>query len=357
MLRTTVTTIANVVVMFAIGGCVEGFQGASVQIDLRNRTINPQSQAVTGFEFPVQAGFGATPGPNELPQNSYFTLYGIPDLTAPAANLVELKRFEVHRVVDLASPCFIDVGDNAPFPGLHVTQYGAKVAEQHGFTGSFSLANPPPGATERQKIEVATAAQRMQNIALLARDIDPSPAYQGRVGVRAVTSASSATYPAVAASCAGPDSEIPPPSCTDSGSNQRRLRLCQAAWDADPDLFEGTDRVLITPLSGTTHGMVDGENPVNEAPVGGATFVLYDKMTSYQGFAIYNQLDGGTGLGTRIVGSAPVPGSAPTPTLPLSSPTRGVTRATMLGVVPGNTAVTVVLMAFFADVGNDSVHF
>jgi len=340
VLRTTKFTIANVVVAIAAGGCVDGFQGANLQLDL--------VKTATTADFPVQAHVVGTPGPGEVAAGSHFSLYAIPDLTVPASAF-EIARFELHRIVDPTSPCFIDVGEHVPHPGLHVTQFAQKIAED---TGIADVANPPPGATEMQKIEAATALQRAENVGKIAGDI--ADAAGDKTGIRAVTSASTGGYPPVATACNGPADQIPPATCIDDASNARRLELCQKAWAADPNLFEGTDRVLTTPLNGRTYGLVDGVNPVNEAPIGGAQFFLDNPLDNIQGFAIFNQLDGAdaSGPGTRVVGTVP----SPTPVNTM--PTRGVSHFTLLGagpVTPGPPLVAFV--AVFSDLGDDSVHF
>jgi hypothetical protein len=297
-------------------GCVDGFRGANVQIDLSPGT-------------PVQARVGAAmPGAGELPANAHFTIYGIQH-GGTADRLFELDRFEVHRVVDPTSPCFIDVGEHVPHPGLHVTAYAQKIAED---TGIADIANPPATATDEQKALLATAMQRMINVAKLASD----------QGLRAVASASTASYPTVASNCSGPDTQLPPPSCTDDASNARRLALCQAAWQADPDLFEGTDRILTSPLNGVTHGFVDGANPINMAPVGGAQFFVDESLDNIDAYAIYTQLDGMDGPGTQLLYGEP------------TTPTRGVRHVHL--VDPAAPALTAE-MAIFIDLGEDDVHF
>src|SRR5262245_60770385 len=254
--------------------CVEGFTGSNVQMDLSPGT-------------PVEASPGATPAATEIPSNAHYTLYAIRhgDL---GDSLFEVDQFEIHRIVDLASPCFIDVGEHVPHPGLHVSQFAQVIAADNGFTvtnGVVDLANPPAAATDAQKIDVATAVQRQINVEALASDL----------GIKAVTSASVATYPNFAPDCNGPDMLVPPPTCTDDASNARRLALCQTAWQADGNLFEGTDRVLTSPLNGVTHGMVDGLNPLNLAPVGGAQLYVDESLASASAFAIYWQFDDANG--------------------------------------------------------------
>ena len=164
----------------------------------------------------------------------------------------------------------------------------------------------------------------------------------GATGLKAVTSASTAVYPAMAAACDGPAEQIPPPMCIDDASNQRRLQLCQAAWKADPDLFEGTDRVLTSPLNGVTHGMLLGANPINMGPVGGAQFFVENALDNIDAYAIYTQLDGMDTPGTQVLFGRP------------TMPTRGVLHIHL--VSPLNSLLTAE-MAVFVDLGQDSVHF
>ena len=287
----------------ATGACVDGFRGANVQLDLSPVT-------------PLQ------------PANSHFSIVGIQQ-GAGGDRLFELARFEIHRIVDPDSPCFIDAGDQVPHPGLHVTSYATKIAED---TGIADIANPPASTTEPQRQLMATALQRMINVAALASD----------AGIKVVTSASTSSYPAVATNCTGPADQIPPATCTDDGSNRRRLALCQAAWRADPSLFEGTDRVLTAPLNGVTHGTVDGLNPINMAPVGGAQFFVDEALDNIDAYAIYQQVDGAEDPGTQVLFGLP------------RMPTRGVSRVHL--VSPTDPAFTAE-MAIFADLGGDDIHF
>jgi hypothetical protein len=307
-------TVAGVIAV-AAAGCVDGFRGSNLELDL-----SPQT--------PVQARYQGAPAMGELPANSHFTLYAIQE-DPTESRLFELARFEVHRIVDTSSPCYLDEGENVPHPGLHVSQYAAKIAED---TGIADVRNPPPTATEQQRILMATAVQRMANVAALG----------GASGIKVVSSASTSTYPAVASSCSGPPNEIPPATCTDAASNQLRLRLCQAAWDADERLFEGTDRVLTDPLNGTTHGMVVGANPLNMAPVGGAGFYVDNALVDIDAYAIYVQMDGVEGPGMQLLFGRP------------TMVTRGVSHVHMTS--PLSPMLTSDL-AVFADLGEDGVHF
>jgi hypothetical protein len=305
-----------VVAAVAAGGCVDGFRGSNVQIDLAMAT-------------PVQAPVLGMGGPTDLPASSHFTLFAIQQ-DAAQDRLFEIERFEIHRIVDPSSPCFIDVGEHVPHPGLHVTQYANKIEED---TKIPDPANPPPTATEQQKILVATALQRMANVNALA----------GPNGIKVVTSASPRGYPTMAAACDGPVDQIPPPMCIDDASNQRRLKLCQAVWNGDSNLFEGTDLVLTAPLNGTTRGFVDGGNPIAlGVQVGGAQFFVDAELGNFSAYAIYNQTDGMDTPGTQLLFGRP------------TMPTRGVLHVHL--VSPG-TPVLTAEMAIFADLGRDDVHF
>lgn len=300
-----------------LGGCVGAFDGSNVQIDL-----NPATPAQAPASRAPQAG-------RELPSNIHFRLYAIKEAADGSDSLFELQRFEIHKLVDPTSPCFIDVGPNVPFPGLHVSQYQLKMSERTGIT---DVTNPPAGATREQQIEQATAVQRMSNVAALASD----------AGIKVVTSASPGGYPAVDADCAG--AGLPPPMCIDDASNARRLQICRSTWAADPQLFEGTDRVLTSPLSGTTFGFVVGVNPVTPVPVGGAQFFVADALAGVAEYAVYFQDDDATDLGTLFLSGRPLPSS-----------TRGVTHVHMDSPFLPN--VIAADLAIFTNLDEDDVHF
>lgn len=314
--RATRFTTATLVAVAGAAGCVESFGGSNVQIDLSPGT-------------PVQASQGAVPGQGQIPANSHFRIYAIQQ-DGTQDQLFEIARFEIHRIVDESSPCFIDVGENVPYPGLHVSQYQNKVGED---TGIADYTNPPPTATEEQKLLMATAVQRTSNVDLLG----------GPMGIKVVASASTSTYPQVASGCAGPSDQIPPPTCTDDASNALRLTLCQTAWRADDRLFEGTDRVLTAPLNGTTHGMVLGVNPLNMAsPVGGAQFYVDHTLEDIDAYAIYIQADGMEAPGMQLFFGRP------------TAPVRGVSRVHLTSPI---SPLLTSEMAIFANLDQDDVHF
>ena len=300
--------------LLLLAGCVESFRGSNVQIDL--------SPAM-----PVQASPGVVPGPGELPSNIHFRLYAI-DETDETDQLFEIQRFEIHKIVDTRSPCFIDATSNVEYPGLHVTEFSNMVAADTGITDPSM---PPPGASEDDQIAAATAQQRMANVAALG----------GAAGIKVVASASEADYPIVNATCEG--AGIPPANCTDPEHNARRLAQCQAFWDANPDYFEGTDRVLTAPLNGTTFGMVVGVNPVSPAPIGGAQFFTDEALAEIDQYAIYYQTDGVDEPGTLLLSGRPV------------TVTRGVQHVELSS--PPFPNLVSAQMAVFVDLGEDDVHF
>jgi hypothetical protein len=304
---------ALLAIAFASAGCIDSFAGSNVQFDF----------APSMF---VQASPGMTPTATQLPSDIHFTFYAIEN-DAMASRLFAVQQFEIHRIVDLNSPCYIDVGDHVPFPGLHVSQY-AKMIEMQ--TGIADPANPPAGATEAQKIDVATAVTRMTNVGLLASD----------AGIAVISSASAANYPPVATDCIGPG--IPPATCTDDASNARRLQMCQQFWHDNPGYFEGTDRVLTEPLAGTTHGFVDGTNPINFAPVGGAQFFANTDLGGITDYALYYQHDGMPDPGTLLMyGTA-------------TTPTRGVLHVHMANPAVPTASADV---AIFTNLDDDSTNF
>lgn len=297
-MRAVVAT--GVFALFA--GCVTNLEGSNIQFDFSPTT------AVTA------------PG-------THLTLYAFQD-DPMVGRLFLLQDFEIHNIADLTSPCFIDVGDHVPHPGLHVSQYATVIGQDEGIP---DIMNPPANATEEQKITAATAVQRQANVALLS----------GPMGIKAVTSASTSTYPAVAADCSDP-SGIPPPQCSDEVSNQRRLAACQAAWAKDANYYEGTDRVLTSPLNGIAHGNVDGLNPINLSPVGGAQFFIDEVLDGFDGYALYSQMDGATGTGDLVLFGTP------------SMPTRGVLHVHMTNT---STPTEFADLAIFSNVGQDDDSF
>lgn len=317
-------------------GCVDTFDGSIVQVDF-------------GAFLPAQVRPGATPAPGfQLPSNSHYRLYGIIDGT----QLTELVRFKVRPVVELGSPCLIDP-EGTRFPGIHITQFARRMAVETGIT---DIANPPPGTSEDAQIDQATAIARVTGVLGLGRPInlaampDPDPG-----ALKAVTSADSAPYPAVASACVEDDATVspdllPPANCIGDQSNTNRLRLCRQFWAANPGFYEGSDRVLTQPLNGTYFGMVPGLVPSSGATVGGAQLQIAGGVRQYSTFAFAVHSDDAEGPPLRqILLGQP------------SSPARGVIRVQLANfeatvptaLKPGFASQ----MVIFENVGEDNVHF
>ncbi len=316
--------------LILLAGCVDDFAGSNVQFDFAPA-------------MPVQVNPGAAAGPTDLPTNVHYTLYAFQD-DPMAGYLFAVQDFEIHHVIDLDSPCYIDFGTGVKHPGLHVSQY-EKVTDMD--VGIPDYMNPPAGASATDEEIAVTAHQRMLNITALGADD----------GLKAVTSASAASYPAVAADC-NDTSKIPPPTCTDDASNKRRLDMCQAFWKANPGFYEGTDRVLTQALGGTTHGYVDGRNPINQGPVGGAQFFVDEALAGFTGFALYWQFDDADNNGVPDYPAGfPDADKHPTGQLLLygtpTMPTRGVLHTHMTSPTSALTAE----LAIFANLDQDTTHF
>lgn len=294
-------------------GCIEPFAGANLALDLSSGT-------------PVQAQLGDMPGGSDLPAQGHFTIDAF-RRDGEVVSAIEVTRFEIHKVVDLSSPCFIDIG-NVPFPGVHISQFGAAMAAK---TGIVDLANPPATATEQDKIDAATAVQRMSAVTLLS----------GSNGLKALVSASPTTYPAPDADCGG--AGLPPPTCIDEASNARRLSICQQIWADDPELYEGTDRVLTGPIAGRFFGMVTGVSPVTPAAVGGSAFFVEQALTAVDDYSISFHTDDGTSTSLLFAGTA-----AP-------SAARGILHVHMES--PARPGLMTADMAVYTDLSQDTVEF
>ncbi|MBP6633167.1 MAG: hypothetical protein KA297_27355 [Kofleriaceae bacterium] len=320
------------------GACVEPFRGSNIQIDFSSATH------VAG-----------TPGgsllPNQPPAGTYYTLYGADqvraaDGTVSQVFLFEIQRFEVRPLVDINSPCYIDRA-GTPYPGLHATQFFAKTAADAGIADPLA---PPAGADPEVVSRVLTAQARAQRIAALTT-------------YKVVTSASDARYPALAATCvdddaSAPAAEIPAPTCTGPLANTRRLALCEAFWAGHPDHFEGTDRVLTSPLSGTFFGPVTGINPITSAPTGG-TSMYVDEVADLDAYAInwqFKDLDGVAGPdypATFADADKSAVGYPYMTGLP-EARTRGVINVRLRNAVDPAIAAE---MAIFPGLGTDDVQF
>ena len=202
------------------------------------------------------------------------------------ADLFEVQRFEIRPVIDVASPCFIDLED-ARFPGLHVTEYANKVMEQTGITDPF---NPRPGAPSGDVTDVLDAKSAMDHLGPL----------QGRSRRWSATRPSS-TGPS-ATTCIEqrprrrPD-PVPAAQVHRRSSNAAAPRAVQGGLGrpTPESYYEGSDKVFTLPLNGKLYGMVEGSNPVNGVTVGGSGVFVDEALDGFDSFTInwqYKDLNG-----------------------------------------------------------------
>lgn len=347
--RVRADVIVSFVVAVAAGACVEAFDGSNIQLDLASgvQTNTPP---------------GATPQVDQPPENTHYVLYAVdnvyktnPDGTpvvdatgAPVidrAYLFEVKRFAVRPVIDTASPCLIDI-EATRFPGIHVTQYAAAVRAQTGITDPFA-----PNQDYDDVVDVLTADRRVSNLAQL------------QTTMKAVTSVTDFRYPAIDDVCATDGTSdarlIPPPDCTDPASNARRLTLCRALWAANPDWYEGSDKVFTLPLSGAFYGMVEGMNPLNGGFVGGSSFFVDDNLVGLDAYLMNWQYDDLDHDGQPdFPATLPAAERSPTGYVYMQGTPRSVTRGTIsVSLAHATNPRITAQMVVFPNLGEDNVNF
>lgn len=348
--------VVSVLATFSAAACIEPFSGSQVQLDLgRSVHVNPRGSEVVEADQP--------------PLDTHYELYAVDAVYRTNADgttvldatgqpvidrsyLFKVIDFSIRPVIDMSSPCFIETADSR-FPGLHVTQYASALRAATNIPDPFN-ANCAANDEECKGnvIDILTADQRMNNLPLL------------QSAVRAVTSFSNFRYPVIGTACVGePGADaalVPPIRCTDTASNAQRLARCQALFDANPDWYEGSDKVFALPLSGQFIGAVDGMNPVNGVGlIGGASFFTEDNLVGLDGYLMnwqYDDLDHD--------GEPDFPGTLP---MDQRSSTgyvymEGTPRSFVRGVIkaplrhPTNPRISATL-AIFPNLGEDSVTF
>jgi hypothetical protein len=293
------TVIAVGTLGLAATGCLEPFAGSSLQANISG-TVAPEGTHESGILFDGSA---------RPPANTYYTWYAVDEIyqrdaegkivrdgdgnpVVETAYVFEVAKFEIKPVVDVSSPCFIELPNTAEpnIPGLHATQFMNAMSQRTGITDPL---NPPADAPEGDIIDMLGAQRRMGLLGPLATQVKAITSFPD-------DSAGYPQYPPVADTCVEDDpgydrAEIPPPNCINEESNALRLELCQAFWDAHPFYYEGSDKVFTLPLNGQFLGVVTGVNPVNQGFLGGSSmFVDPDLsgidvlMMNYQ----YKDLDG-----------------------------------------------------------------
>jgi hypothetical protein len=346
-------------------GCVEPLKGSNVQMDLAEGVPAVADPGVT------------TPLPGQAPGDTFFTLYaadyeyidadgdGRPDVDMNGEELIaqaylfEVQRFEIRKLIDTDSPCFIDLPGGAgiegrtSFPGIHVTQHARRTRDVLGLT----LTDDPLDenlVTYDEAVIVLTADRRVDLLDRLENEL------------KAVTSSDATVeagrgdfrYPGTSAAgvCGGNLTEIPHPECMDDESNALRLRMCQDLWtQAGPDFYEGSDKVFTLPLNGKFFGLVEGMNPINAGFVGGAGFYVDENLVGFDGWLLnYQWKDyGGDGVPDAPSGMESVIGQ---PYMFGRSEThaRGVISATFRHATEGTVRGE---LAVFPELGDDSVQF
>jgi hypothetical protein len=319
--------------------CVDAFSGSDVQIDFAPA-------------FPRAALAGEVVAPEHPPQDTYYILWaseqslgadGLPDATY----LFDVTHFEIKRLIDLSSPCFIELEDSR-FPGLHVTQFANKMSEQ---TGIVDPLTPPTGASQGDITDVLDAQIRMGHLSDLQNQVE------------VMTDVSNASYGPSETTCIEDNSSVdqtkfPPAKCIGEQSNANRLKLCRAFWSQHPEYYEGNDKTFTAPLNGKLHGMVEGMNPIGGGFLGG-TELFIDSVLTAQGYLVtwqYKDLNGD--------GKPDFPDPAPPANeqkighlLMEGTPfheARGVTNVTLFD---RNDLSISAQMAIFPDLANDGTHF
>jgi hypothetical protein len=350
-----------VVGVLSLSACVEPFRGSSVQID-----FNDVMSAV--------AERGTMPAPGQAPPDTFFILYaadykyvdadgdGHDDLDANGeplieeAYLYEVQRFEVRKLIDLSSPCFIDLPGGAGiegqtvFPGLHVTQHAAKTRAVQEVTDPLD-----PSVPYDKAVIVLTADRRVDLLDDLERELKAVVSSDATVepGV------ADFQYPATAAAgmCPPGANDIPHPTCTDDESNAQRLRICQDLWAvAGPNWYEGSDKVFTLPLNGNLNGFVEGMNPVNQVGlIGGASFYVDENLVGHDAYVLNYQWKDFNGDGAPDA-PANMASDIGQPFMFARSKhfSRGVTNGTFRHATVSNLQAE---LAVFPDLGDDSVQF
>jgi hypothetical protein len=316
-----------------VAGCVEAFPGANVQIDF-------------GGGVPTAALPGVPPLGLQPPTGTYYALYATREERDENGTVVRndqfhVEDFEIVRLINRASPCFIDL-EGSRYPGIHATQYLARLQED---TGIADPLNPPADADPGDRIDVVTARQRMLF----------QPQLEG--AVKAVASVSQTfQYGPVAADCNGDGSLIPPPECTSDAQNRLRLAACQRQWSTDPGFYEGSDKVFSLPLNGIFYGVVTGMNPINGGTIRSSSIFVDEALDDVQGFTIRWQYKDGNSDGIPDVpaGETLEPLGRMMMTGRVRSITRGVINANLANPVDPTISAR---MAVFPDLASDDIEF
>jgi hypothetical protein len=348
--------------LLSLSACVDPFRGSSVQIDFNN-------------VMPAVADRGTTPTAGQAPADTFLLLYaadykftdadgdGRADLDVNGqplideAYLYEVQRFEVRKLIDMSSPCFIDLPGGAGiegqtvWSGLHVTQHALKTREVQGVTDPLD-----PSVPYDKAVIVLTADRRVELLPRLQNELKAVVSTDATVEPGIGDFQYPATAPAGACPPGGPN-DIPHPTCTDDQSNAQRLRVCQDLWEqAGPNWYEGSDKVFTLPLNGKLYGFVEGMNPINQVGlIGGASFYVDENLVGHDAYLINYQWKDYNGDGTPDA-PAGMESDIGQPYFFARAEhfSRGVTNGTFRHPTISNLQAG---LAVFPDLGDDSVQF
>lgn len=335
-------------------GCIDPFGGTHVTATFSEgvQTNGQVGSPTVAFQPPVNTLYQFVSVTDEFERDAdgEVVLDTNGDPVIAAQHLFTLNQFEILPLINLASPCFIDL-EGAPFPGVHVTRFYDKWREQ---TGIADPINPPADSPEYDVIDVLGARQRNANLIPLANT------------VRAVSTTSTYTYPPTTGDgqCVEDDPSVDPtiiphPNCIGEQSNLNRLALCEAIWAENPDKYEGSDKVFALPLNGKWYGAVNAINPINSGFINGATFFIPEVIEDFDRLLLTWQYRDGDGDGEPDypAGTAEEDKSPFGYLYMAGAPrhaARGVTNVSMVNNV--STALSAEI-AIIPNLDNDSVHF
>lgn len=210
-------------------GCVENFDGSKVQLFLA------QTVEVPGDD---PAGNGRPPS------DTHFEMYVVKDLRH-----FKVFEFEVKPVINRDDPCFIEDAESR-YPGLHSTMFAERLIEDE--------TAEPDGIDELEGGDLFLAERRIENMSVLAREVKVIVQYSGLSNGQI-----QAIYDAAG---------LPPVEDMSDAANEQRFEICNRLFDENPLMYVGSDKVFSLPLSGEFLGVVEGNDPRNNAYIAGSAW-------------------------------------------------------------------------------------
>ncbi len=216
----------------AAASCVEPYRGSWIEFVLGSNSHVPGDD---------------NPGSGKPPSGTHYEMW-----LSTGGRAFHLTSFRIVKQVEPDFPCFIE-DENSRFPGLHTTMWVEKNLEEVTADGSTS---EPEGEAELG--QMADAIERESNMQRVSGQLKAIVAYDPAV-----------TPQVLAALQAEVDAQAPI-TATDDAANARRTAVCEAFFAAHPHFYVANDKVYSLPLSGDWYGIVEGTDPRNNGPVGGA---------------------------------------------------------------------------------------